>query len=96
VVTPGAQADLVVFDPATVAPHPPELQRDLPAGARRIVAGADGVAAVLVNGVVVAEGGAPTGAVPGTVLRSGVDTSTVRVADAAPMVTGPGASREGA
>jgi N-acyl-D-aspartate/D-glutamate deacylase len=87
-VAVGWIADLVVFDPATVGPHPPTMRRDLPAGARRIYGGADGVVAVLVNGVPVAEGGETTGALPGTVLRSGRDTLTVTVAQASPMVVG--------
>ena len=81
-VAEGWFADLVVFDPDTVGPLPEEIRYDLPAGARRIYAGAVGVTAVLVNGEPVAEEGTMTPALPGTVLRSGRDTETVTVASA--------------
>jgi N-acyl-D-aspartate/D-glutamate deacylase len=38
----GMAADLVVFDPDTVAPEMPEVVNDLPAGARRLVQRARG------------------------------------------------------
>ena len=38
----GWHADLVVFDPATVASQPPELVADLPGGGERLVAGSVG------------------------------------------------------
>jgi N-acyl-D-aspartate/D-glutamate deacylase len=76
----GAHADLVVFDPASVASTPAELRTDLPGGAPRLHATARGVDHVFVNGVEVASGGAPTDARPGTVLRSGRDTETVDLA----------------
>jgi len=88
----GWAADLVVFDPETVGPMPEEIRADLPGGARRIFAGANGVAAVLVNGEAILEHGEHTGRLPGTVLRSGRDTETVTVAAAralAAPATGP-------
>ena len=68
---PGLSADLVLFDPATVGPREPELAHDLPGGAARLVQQADGIRLVTVNGEVVLDGGALTGARPGRVLRGG-------------------------
>jgi N-acyl-D-aspartate/D-glutamate deacylase len=67
----GKAADLVVFDPATVAPGPLRRVRDFPADGERLVADSPvGVAHVLVNGAPVREDGAPVpGARPGAVLR---------------------------
>jgi len=49
---PGAFADVVVFDPATVAPGPVRRIADFPAGSERLTADApSGVRHVLVNGV---------------------------------------------
>jgi len=65
----GMAADLLVFDPDTVAPEMPEVMHDLPAGARRLVQKAHGIAATVVNGEVVLRNGKPTGALPGRLLR---------------------------
>jgi N-acyl-D-aspartate/D-glutamate deacylase len=65
----GMAADLLVFDPETIAPAMPEVVRDLPAGARRLVQRARGIAATVVNGEVVLRDGKPTGALPGQLLR---------------------------
>jgi N-acyl-D-aspartate/D-glutamate deacylase len=80
----GWWADLVVFDPARIAPEPLQTRHDLPAGAPRLFAGSTGVEHVLVNGTAVAEGGQLTGALPGRVLRSGTDTATVGVPGSPP------------
>jgi N-acyl-D-aspartate/D-glutamate deacylase len=74
---PGYHADLVVFDPNTVAAHDASLQFDLPGSAPRLTAGSIGVERVLVNGVETIRAGVATGARPGRVLRSGRDTITV-------------------
>ena len=76
-ITPGWHADLVLFDPATIDHGPERTRYDLPAGAPRLVADAHGIASVLVGGVEVCRDGVATGALPGTVLRSGRDTHTV-------------------
>ncbi len=75
-IEPGWHADLVLFDPATVDHGPERTRYDLPSGARRLVADAYGISSVWVGGVEVCRDGAATGALPGTVLRSGRDTAT--------------------
>jgi len=68
----GMAADLLVFDPETIAAEMPEVVRDLPAGARRLTQRARGIAATVVNGEIVLRDGKPTGALPGQLLRGGV------------------------
>ena len=77
VLREGAHADIVVLDPTTIGPGPVYTRFDLPAGAGRVYAEAEGIAHVLVNGIPVVEGNRFTDARPGTLLRSGRDTSTV-------------------
>lgn len=76
-VAEGMQADLFVFDPATVGSEPARLVHDLPGGSPRLFAESIGVVRVLVNGVETIVDGRPTGALPGDLLRSGRDTATV-------------------
>jgi N-acyl-D-aspartate/D-glutamate deacylase len=66
----GMAADLVVFDPDTIAAEMPEVVDDLPAGARRLVQRARGVAATVVNGEVLLRDGKHTGALPGRLVRT--------------------------
>ena len=68
----GFAADLVIFDPETIAPQLPELRHDLPAGARRLFQNAEGIAATIVNGEILIRNGAPTGKLPGRLLRARV------------------------
>jgi len=68
-VREGFAADLVVFDPETIGPEMPEIADDLPAGARRLVQRARGIAATVVNGEVLLRDGKHTGALPGLLLR---------------------------
>jgi N-acyl-D-aspartate/D-glutamate deacylase len=78
-LAPGWRADVVVFDPAAIDCGPTYTRFDLPAGAGRLYADAIGIDHVIVNGVPIVEKGEHTGALPGTVLRSGRDTDTVEV-----------------
>jgi N-acyl-D-aspartate/D-glutamate deacylase len=70
-VEPGKAADLVVFDPETVAPGPVRRIRDFPADGERLTADAPvGMAHVLVNGVPIRVDGVPVSDTrPGVVLR---------------------------
>jgi N-acyl-D-aspartate/D-glutamate deacylase len=68
---PGFPGDLTIFDPEHLAVGRPELRHDFPTGAARLVFGALGYRATIVNGVVVVDDGEPTGERPGTVLRAG-------------------------
>jgi N-acyl-D-aspartate/D-glutamate deacylase len=65
----GYHADVVIFNPGTIAPLMPELVYDLPAGARRLKQKAAGVMATVVNGEVVLRNNEHTGALPGQLLR---------------------------
>jgi N-acyl-D-amino-acid deacylase len=65
----GRAADLVVFDPDTVAPDLPHADTDLPAGATRLKQTALGIAATVVNGEVLLRDGHHTGRLPGVLLR---------------------------
>jgi len=65
----GWNADIVVFNPDTIAPMMPELEYDLPAGARRLKQKATGIMATVVNGEVVLRNNEHTGALPGQLLR---------------------------
>jgi N-acyl-D-aspartate/D-glutamate deacylase len=68
----GNVADLVLFDPQTVAAKPPEYVRDFPRQARRLISQAEGIVSTFVAGIQVYAQGIHTGAFPGRVLRSDV------------------------
>ena len=65
----GMNADVVIFDPQTVAPGMPEVVHDLPAGAKRLRQFAEGISHTIVNGEVVLAHNEPTGALPGELIR---------------------------
>jgi N-acyl-D-aspartate/D-glutamate deacylase len=66
----GKVADLVLFDPDTVAPKTPYYVHDFPRNGRRLICEAEGIEATFVAGTQVYERGTHTGATPGRVLRS--------------------------
>lgn len=76
-IAEGFHADVVVVDPETVGAEHATLVHDLPADSPRLTAEPIGVAKVLVNGTVTVVDGKATGALPGTILRSGRHTTTV-------------------
>ena len=71
----GMPADVVVFDPDTVAASKLRRVHDLPAAADRLIADAIGIEAVIVNGRVIRRAGKDVvdgnGPLPGKLLRSG-------------------------
>jgi N-acyl-D-aspartate/D-glutamate deacylase len=75
----GFHADLVLFDPTTVDTGEVRLLDDLPGGSSRLYADAIGMHRVIVNGTTIVTDGKETGALPGTVLRSGRDSYTVPI-----------------
>ena len=76
-VAEGWIADLVLFDPATIDAGEVHMVHDLPSGAGRLVAEAQGVSKVFVNGRLTVDANEPTGVLAGTLLKSGRDTDTV-------------------
>jgi N-acyl-D-aspartate/D-glutamate deacylase len=78
-ISEGWRADLVVFDAERIGPGPVHTRHDLPAGAGRLYAEAEGIDCVLVNGVEIVRGKEFTDARPGAILRSGRHTETVEV-----------------
>ena len=76
-IAEGNHADLVVFDPERVGAENARLVEDLPGGSARLTAGSEGIVRVYVSGVATVADGTPTGATPGTILRSGTHTTTV-------------------
>ena len=73
----GFHADVVVLDPTRIGPGPLQTRFDLPGGAGRLYGEAEGIEHVFVNGTEVVQGRNFTEARPGTLLRSGRDTTTV-------------------
>jgi N-acyl-D-aspartate/D-glutamate deacylase len=72
----GAWADIVIFDPDTIAASNVSLKRDLPGGAPRLFSAGTGIDAVLVAGEQIVRDGNFTEPRPGRLLRSGRDTAT--------------------
>jgi N-acyl-D-aspartate/D-glutamate deacylase len=70
-VAPGYKADINVIDFDKLGLHAPEIVRDLPGGGRRLHQRADGYVATIVGGAVTYRDGAPTGALPGRLVRGG-------------------------
>ena len=66
---PGMAADVVVFDPDTIAAEETDETHDLPGGLMRLRQLARGVDYTIVNGQTLMEGGEHTGAYPGRVMR---------------------------
>jgi N-acyl-D-aspartate/D-glutamate deacylase len=70
VIRTGAWADLVVVDLDHLAVGPTHWVQDFPASAGRLIVEAEGYRAVIVNGEVLFNDGAPTGVLAGHIIRS--------------------------
>jgi N-acyl-D-aspartate/D-glutamate deacylase len=68
-IAPGYRADINLIDIERIAVGRPEMVRDLPNGGARIGQQASGYVATLVAGEVTYRDGAPTGALPGRLVR---------------------------
>jgi len=68
-VSPGYKADLNLIDIDRLALLAPEVHHDLPAQGRRLSQRASGYIATIVNGIVTAREGIPTGQLPGRLVR---------------------------
>jgi N-acyl-D-aspartate/D-glutamate deacylase len=69
IVAAGKVADLVIFDPDTIASKPREPVADMPAGGVRVKRDAIGIGHVIVNGAVLLDDGVLTDALPGQIVR---------------------------
>ena len=69
VIAPGYAADMVLFDPQTLALGAKSLVSDLPGDSRRWQVRPEGIHQVIVNGQTIVKDGTVTGALPGQVLR---------------------------
>jgi N-acyl-D-aspartate/D-glutamate deacylase len=69
ILAPGLLADVNVIDLDALALHPPAMVFDLPAGGRRLIQKATGYRTTVKSGAVIFEGGEPTGALPGRLIR---------------------------
>jgi N-acyl-D-aspartate/D-glutamate deacylase len=69
VLARGYRADINIIDLDGLRLGAPYIVRDLPTGGRRLFQDAHGYAATLVNGTVTYRHGAPTGALPGRLVR---------------------------
>ena len=77
VLAEGTHADMVLFDPLLIESEMLTMVEDLPGGTSRLYAGSVGVNHVFVSGVEVVRNSEATGKLPGSIIRSGVDTDTV-------------------
>jgi N-acyl-D-aspartate/D-glutamate deacylase len=70
---------MVLFDPNLIESELLNMVDDLPGGTSRLYAGSVGVNHVFVSGVEVVRNSEATGNLPGSIIRSGIDTDTVAV-----------------
>ena len=68
-IASGCDADLVVFDPDTIGPQPPQWVNDLPGEKPRLIEYATGVRHTIVGGNIVFSDNIHQGGLPGSMLR---------------------------
>ena len=73
-IAPGGKADIHVIDYDRLRLRRPEVIYDLPGGGRRLMQRSDGYLATIVSGVPVYRDGAPTGRLPGRLVRGPRET----------------------
>jgi N-acyl-D-aspartate/D-glutamate deacylase len=83
VLAPGYRADINVIDYNGLRLRTPEVVYDLPSGGRRLMQRAEGYVATIVGGQPVWRNGAPTGALPGRLVRGSQPTPAQRKGEAA-------------
>lgn len=66
----GQKADINIIDFDQLQLNHPEMQADLPAGGQRLMQGATGYIATLINGIAIAKQGKLTGTRPGRLVRA--------------------------
>jgi len=71
----GMDADLVIFDPATIKPLKPEWVNDLPGNQPRLIERAEGIEYTIVGGEILFALGEYQGGLPGKVMRTVSQTS---------------------
>ncbi len=69
VIAVGMKADLNVIDFEQLKLHGPQMVFDLPAGGRRLIQRVEGYRYTIVSGAITYEDGAPTGELPGRLIR---------------------------
>jgi N-acyl-D-aspartate/D-glutamate deacylase len=79
-VAEGLLADLNVIDLGALACPPPQITSDLPAGGRRLLQAARGYRWTVKRGAVTFEDGAPTGELPGRLVRGSQSARTLAAA----------------
>jgi N-acyl-D-amino-acid deacylase len=68
-IAPGYKADINLIDFENLHLEAPQMVADLPAGGKRFIQKATGYLATICSGEIIFEGGVPTGAMPGRLLR---------------------------
>jgi N-acyl-D-aspartate/D-glutamate deacylase len=93
----GKRADINVIDFEKLRVGHPRIVQDLPLGSKRLLQGASGYVATLVNGVVTRRHDEDTGARPGRLVRNAGHHEDLRAVSGGTVEAGPGASlRQGA